>query len=40
MRRVMEVDARRSLEELGLRPRLVRQGLADAAAWFREVGWL
>jgi dihydroflavonol-4-reductase len=39
-RRRMHFDARRSLEELGLRPRPVAQSLADAVAWFREVGWL
>ena len=26
--------------ELGLRPRPVAEGLADAVAWFLEVGWL
>ena len=39
-RRVMHFDARPSLDELGLRPRPVKQALADALAWFREVGWL
>jgi len=39
-RRVMRFDARESLDELGLRPRPVRDALADALAWFREVGWL
>jgi dihydroflavonol-4-reductase len=39
-RRVMHFDARRSLDELGLRPRPVADSLADAVAWFRKVGWL
>jgi dihydroflavonol-4-reductase len=38
-RRVMHFDARRSLEELGLRPRPVAQALADAVSWFREQGY-
>ena len=36
----MHFDARRSLDELGLQPRPVAESLADAVAWFREVGWL
>ncbi len=39
-RRRMHFDARRSLEELGLRPRPVAESLADAVAWFQEIGWL
>lgn len=39
-RRVMHFDARRSLAELGLSPRPVRQSLAEAAAWFRAIGWV
>jgi dihydroflavonol-4-reductase len=39
-RRVMHFDARRSLEELGLKPRPVEKSLADAVTWFRQVGWL
>jgi dihydroflavonol-4-reductase len=39
-RRRMHFDPRRSLDELGLRPRPVAEGLADAVAWFRGVGWL
>jgi dihydroflavonol-4-reductase len=39
-RRVMSFDARRSLDELGLRPRPVREALADALDWFRAAGWL
>lgn len=38
--RRMHFDARRSLEELGLKPRPVTESLADAVAWFREIGWL
>ncbi len=38
-RRVMHFDARRSLDELGLRPRPAAESLADAVAWFREVGY-
>jgi dihydroflavonol-4-reductase len=37
-RRPMHFDARRSLEELGLKPRPVAQSLADAVAWFRKMG--
>ncbi len=39
-RRTMHFDPRRSLAELGLRPRPVEQSLAEAVVWFREVGWL
>jgi dihydroflavonol-4-reductase len=39
-RRHMHFDSRRSLEELGLKPRPVEQSLADAVAWFREMGWI
>jgi dihydroflavonol-4-reductase len=39
-RRTMHFDARRSLDELGLKPRPVSQSLADAVAWFRSIGWL
>ena len=39
-RRCMRFDARRSLDELGLRPRPVRESLADAVVWFRQMGWL
>jgi dihydroflavonol-4-reductase len=39
-RRTMHFDARRSLAELGVQPRPVAESLADAVAWFREVGWL
>ena len=38
-RRRMHFDPRRSLEELGLRPRPVRESLADAVAWFYQEGW-
>jgi dihydroflavonol-4-reductase len=39
-RRHMHFDPRRSLEELGLRPRPVAETLAETVAWFRAVGWL
>ncbi len=39
-RRRMHFDAHRSLEELGLKPRPVTESLADAVAWFREMGWI
>jgi dihydroflavonol-4-reductase len=39
-RRTMHFNARRSLDELGLRPRPVAESLADAVAWFGAVGWL
>jgi dihydroflavonol-4-reductase len=39
-RRVMHFDARRSLDELGLKPRPVAEALTDAVAWFRTVGWI
>jgi len=39
-RRRMHFDARRSLDEIGLKPRPVAQSLADAVAWFRSMGWL
>jgi dihydroflavonol-4-reductase len=38
--RRMHFDARRSLDELGLQPRPVKQSLSDAVAWFREMEWL
>jgi dihydroflavonol-4-reductase len=37
-RRLMHFDARRSLAELGLEPRPVRQSLADAVDWLAAVG--
>jgi dihydroflavonol-4-reductase len=39
-RRIMHFDPRRSLDELGLTPRPVRQSLADAVAWYGCMGWL
>ncbi len=39
-RRRMHFDPSRSLEELGLKPRPVAESLADAVAWYRQVGWL
>jgi dihydroflavonol-4-reductase len=38
--RAMHFDASRSLSELGLVPRPIRESLADAVAWFGKVGWL
>ncbi len=37
-RRTMHFDPSRSLAELGLVPRPVRQSLADAVAWLRQAG--
>jgi dihydroflavonol-4-reductase len=37
-RRTMHFDASRSLDALGLRPRPIRESLADAVAWLRETG--
>jgi dihydroflavonol-4-reductase len=39
-RRTMHFNPHRSQEELGLRPRPAAESLADAVAWFSEVGWL
>lgn len=39
-RRRMHFDASRSLAELGIRPRAVSDSVAEAVAWFRQVGWL
>ncbi len=39
-RRRMHFDARRSLAELGLQPRPAAESLADAVAWYRNIGWL
>src|SRR5205807_1569447 len=39
-RRRMHFNAERSLAELDLRPRPVADSLADAVAWFRQVGWV
>jgi dihydroflavonol-4-reductase len=39
-RRTMHFDASRSLDELGLTPRPVRESLADAVAWLRQTGAL
>jgi dihydroflavonol-4-reductase len=38
--RIMHFDARRSLAEIGLEPRPIRESLADALAWLRSVGEL
>ncbi len=37
-RRIMHFDPSRSLAEIGLVPRPVRQSLADAVSWLRETG--
>jgi dihydroflavonol-4-reductase len=39
-RRRMHFNASRSLAELGITPRPARDSIAEAVAWFREVGWL
>jgi dihydroflavonol-4-reductase len=39
-RRRMHFDPRRSLDELGLRPRPIQETLAETVAWFRQVGWV
>src|SRR5262249_38119647 len=39
-RRTMHFDPRRSLSELGVKPRPIDQSLTDAVAWFRHVGWV
>src|SRR5262245_11435340 len=39
-RRRMHFDASRSLAELGISPRPARDSIAEAVAWFKEVGWL
>lgn len=39
-RRTMAFDPSRSLAELGLTPRPVRDSLRETIAWFRTVGWL
>jgi len=37
-RRIMHFDSSRSLAEIGLRPRPIRESLADAISWLREAG--
>jgi dihydroflavonol-4-reductase len=39
-KRIMHFDASRSLAELDLRPRPIRESLADAIGWLRETGLL
>ncbi|MCE9567495.1 MAG: SDR family oxidoreductase [Planctomycetes bacterium] len=39
-RRKMHFDATRSLAELRVVPRPVRESIAEAVAWFKAVGWL
>jgi dihydroflavonol-4-reductase len=36
----MQFDATASLAELGLKPRPVKESIAEAVAWYREMGWL
>ena len=39
-RRRMQFNAQLTLAELGLRPRPIRQSLADAVSWFETMGWI
>ena len=39
-KRIMHFDSSRSLAELGLEPRPIRESLADAIAWLRSTGRL
>jgi dihydroflavonol-4-reductase len=39
-RRIMHFDSSRTLAELGLQPRPVRESLADAISWLRDAGLL
>jgi dihydroflavonol-4-reductase len=39
-RRIMHFDSSRSLAELGLSPRSIRESLADAVSWLRSTGQL
>ncbi|MGO9919239.1 MAG: NAD-dependent epimerase/dehydratase family protein [Isosphaeraceae bacterium] len=39
-RRIMHFDVARSLTEVGLRPRPIRESLADTLAWLRTAGYL
>ncbi|MCS6851350.1 MAG: NAD-dependent epimerase/dehydratase family protein [Gemmataceae bacterium] len=39
-RRRMHFDARRSLDELGLKPRPIAVSLGETVAWFAAMGWL
>jgi dihydroflavonol-4-reductase len=39
-KRIMHFDSSRTLAELGLRPRSIRESLADAVAWLRRSGRL
>lgn len=38
--RSMTFDAADSLARLGVRPRPLEESIADAVAWYREVGWI
>jgi dihydroflavonol-4-reductase len=39
-RRRMHFDASRSLTELNITPRLAIESIAEAVAWFKEMGWM
>jgi dihydroflavonol-4-reductase len=39
-KRIMHFDSSRSLTEIGLHPRPIRESLADAVSWLREAGHL
>ncbi len=39
-KRIMHFDASRSLTEIGLRPRPIRESLGEAVSWLREAGHL
>ena len=39
-RRIMHFDTTRSLGEIGLHPRSIRESLADAVTWLRQAGYL
>ncbi len=39
-RRRMHFDASRSLAELGITPRPVRESIAETVAWFKKTGWV
>jgi dihydroflavonol-4-reductase len=38
-KRIMHFDSSRSLAEIGLHPRPIRESLADAVAWLHEAGF-
>ena len=39
-RRRMHFDSSRSVAELGITPRPVRESIAASVSWFREAGWV